>query len=190
MARPIEFERSQALDAAMRVFWAHGYAGASLDMLLEAMELSKSSFYQAFGSKRKLLVEAIDLYTSLEIEQLSRLWRSKSFRVAMKHLLKTVVVDNNGGHGCLLVNCAAEIAPHDKAAATSVRRGFERMIGAFEVRIRRAQRDGEISTRRNARELARLLATSIAGLRVVAKAGLPRPILAKTCDEILISLTA
>ena len=50
MARPREFDTTEALNQAMQVFWAKGYEATSLSDLIGAMELSKSSFSPAFGS--------------------------------------------------------------------------------------------------------------------------------------------
>ncbi len=54
IGRPLQFDPEQVLDAAMQVFWASGYDATSLQDLLQAMRLSKSSFYQTFGSKQQL----------------------------------------------------------------------------------------------------------------------------------------
>ena len=42
--RPRNFDESQALDAALDVFWRNGYQGASLSGLTMAMGLSKPSY--------------------------------------------------------------------------------------------------------------------------------------------------
>jgi TetR/AcrR family transcriptional repressor of nem operon len=52
--RPREFNVVVARDAAMQLFWTQGYEATSLNDLLSAMNLSKSSFYQTFESKHAL----------------------------------------------------------------------------------------------------------------------------------------
>ena len=58
--RPKNFDRSVALQQAMKLFWERGYEGASFDNLTAAMGISASSFYNSFGSKERLYQEAIE----------------------------------------------------------------------------------------------------------------------------------
>jgi AcrR family transcriptional regulator len=60
--RPRNFDRSVALQQAMKLFWERGYEGATFDDLTAAMGISASSFYNAFGSKEHLFQEATEAY--------------------------------------------------------------------------------------------------------------------------------
>lgn len=60
--RPRSFDRAEALQKAMKVFWSKGYDGASLSDLTEAMGINSPSLYGAFGSKEALFREAVALY--------------------------------------------------------------------------------------------------------------------------------
>lgn len=62
MARPREFDRDAALEKALRVFWAKGFAATSTDDLRVAMGIGRQSLYGAFGDKRTLYLEALDTY--------------------------------------------------------------------------------------------------------------------------------
>ena len=73
MGRPREFNAEQALEQAMEVFWARGYEATSLQDLIGAMEISKSSFYEAFGSKRELFLSAIGHYIDTRTENVVKL---------------------------------------------------------------------------------------------------------------------
>src|ERR1700759_452011 len=60
--RPVVFNRTAALAAAMNLFWERGYEGTSFDDLIAAMGISASSFYNSFGSKEELYCEATQSY--------------------------------------------------------------------------------------------------------------------------------
>lgn len=62
---PRTFDRDQALEIAMRLFWRHGYEGVSLNDLTTAIGIAPPSLYSAFGSKAGLYREALGRYGAL-----------------------------------------------------------------------------------------------------------------------------
>ena len=60
--RPRGFDRDEALQRAMKVFWEKGYDNASMPELTTAMGINAPSLYAAFGSKASLFREAVSLY--------------------------------------------------------------------------------------------------------------------------------
>ena len=64
MARPREFDREQALQCAMEVFWQLGYERTSTALLEERMGIRRSSLYATFGGKDALYAETFDRYVA------------------------------------------------------------------------------------------------------------------------------
>jgi AcrR family transcriptional regulator len=62
VGRKRAFNKEEALDTAMRVFWENGYAGTSLVQLTSALGINKPSLYAAFGNKENLFATAMDHY--------------------------------------------------------------------------------------------------------------------------------
>lgn len=166
----------------MEQFWRHGYAATSLDDLLEAMGIARSSFYQAFGSKQGVLLAAIDLYARCEAERMVRILDRPSAEEALRALFAGAMAAECRVRGCFLGNCAIELAPHDPLVAERVRAAYLRLAGRIEARLARAQVEGEISCRFSPRRLAHGVIGVMNGLRVLAKADLGAEVLESVVD--------
>ena len=174
MARPKEFDSCVALERAMEVFWAKGYEGTSLNDLLAAMELSKSSLYETFGSKHELFLAALDRYrdtrTAAMIHALEEAGTARAGIQAVFDKAVEVAVTPGKPRGCFLNNCAVEVDPSDKAALRRVRGGVGLVEEAFHRTLEQGQAAGEIAADRDAGALARYLNSALMGLAVMGKA--------------------
>lgn len=64
MARPVKFYREQVLEKVMLLFWERGFAGTSLNDILNATGLRKGSLYRSFGNKEKLFNLSLQRYSA------------------------------------------------------------------------------------------------------------------------------
>ena len=62
--RPAAFDRNEAVDAALELFWKKGYDSVGVAELGEAIGINPPSLYKAFGSKHGLFEEAVQRYTA------------------------------------------------------------------------------------------------------------------------------
>ncbi len=62
MARPKEFDPSEAMKEAMGAFWENGYHATSVNNLLSEMKLNRGSLYDTFGDKKTLFLAALAEY--------------------------------------------------------------------------------------------------------------------------------
>src|SRR5271170_6838493 len=90
MGRPREFDTEKALDEAMEVFWRHGYEGATIAQLTDAMGINPPSLYAAFGSKEGLLKAALDRYTALRAAWLNDVLSAPTARDVAERMLMGV----------------------------------------------------------------------------------------------------
>ncbi len=191
MGRPKTFDETAALDQAMQVFWAKGYAATSLTDLLAATGLSKSSLYETFGSKHDLFLKTLERYRDVVVARsIAALETDMSARAAIRGAFLQVVqgcAESSEPRGCFSNNCAVEQAARDPAACRRVTEVFGRFEAAFEAAIRRGQAAGEISPERDPKALARYLNTALNGLIVVSKT---RPGSADLNDVVEITLKA
>ncbi len=189
MARLQEFDSDDVLEAAMQLFWSKGYGNTSLDDLVRATGLSRSSLYNSFGSKHDLFLSAVDRYNETAQQRLvERLESGIPVRRALKAMLTKIVegaVSGRDKRGCLLCNTANELAAQDRDAAIRVATGFRNVEDALFRAIKGDQRAGDIPPDRNPRAIARFVVSSINGLRAVAKARPDRAYLADVVRTIL-----
>jgi len=192
IGRPLEFDPETALDAAVDLFWRKGYESTSLQDLLAVMDISKSSLYQAFGSKQKLFGLCMRRYqdglTSLLRQRLVAADSGRSFITGFLHSVLDEVNAPDGPRGCLVLNTANEFAQRDPGVACEVAQGIERFRGVLLNAVERAQREGDIDPKRDPAILASYLVSSMSGLKTLAKAGADVNILKGIIDVVLKTL--
>jgi AcrR family transcriptional regulator len=113
--RKREFDKQNALDAAMKVFWNKGYLGASLTDLTEGMGINKPSMYSAFGNKEDLFLEATKYYIDHHAKPHAYFLSEPGVDITtrVKNYLISVVTaqcDAKSPKGCYISLCVAEAA--------------------------------------------------------------------------------
>jgi len=175
LGRPLEYDPEKVLDAAMEVFWSQGYDGTSMQDLLSATGLSKSSLYQGFGGKDELFARCINRYaetrSAKSLELLNNAGSALRFIEATLLRAADEACSSEVQRGCLLVNTANEFSKSDPAIAKKVAAGFDRFRGVFLAAVKRGQREGDISGDMDAKVLANYLMTNMGGLFTIVKGG-------------------
>src|SRR5260370_33636294 len=185
MARPMEFDRGEAVARAVNVFWDHGYGTISANDLANEMGIAKSSLYNTFGSKLELLQEAVGYYTHLKTVALHRVGGGGNVLAELRKLLLDIAKNNDDGKGCLLVNTAVELGRHETDVSRITRAGVSAMAATFEAVIVAGQRAGQINGELHAADRALTLVAGIAGLRVLVQTGFTSRQLKPYVDTIL-----
>lgn len=165
-----QFDRDEALAAALEVFWRHGYAGTSMAMLLEAMDLNAPSLYAAFGGKEQLFQAAVERYVQhYGSKILAPLMEPIGAREAIEQTLRNAVAtvaSPRNPPGCLLSFGAINVADHD-SSPVAVLRGVR---GNIEKRLRerldRAVADGDLPPATDTARLARFFRAVMAGIQL------------------------
>lgn len=176
----------------MQLFWRKGYENTSLNDLLDAMQLSKSSLYQAFGSKQALFERCMTHYGDFMIGQLRGVLAEAPSGLAFIRLFLESVLDEARGvceaRGCLVLNTANEFARRDPLIAEAVAEGLGRFHGLLLEAVQRAQREGDIAPERDAVMLANYLVSNMSGLKTLSKAGADEASLRGIIELVLKSL--
>jgi len=191
MARPLEFDETAALEAAIGCFWRRGYEATSVRELAASMGVSAPSLYNTYGDKHALFVQALEHYldhtTRARIKRLEdTLLPKQAVRKFIEEIIDRSVGDRER-RGCFLINSALEIAPHDAKLSALIADRLAEIERFFHRSIRRAQAEGSVPRNRSAKDSARLLLGVLLGIRVLARVrperalleGVARPALAQ-----------
>ncbi len=175
LGRPLEYNPEKVLDSAMDVFWCKGYEATSVTNLLDAMELSKSSLYQSFGSKHQLFERCLTRYANwLHTNMRKQLEESSSGFEFIENLLSSIANTAQlpeGNKGCLMVNSTIEFGQKDPIIAASIAGNMQPFSSLYIETVKRAQEEGDIPLDANPQTLANYLHGAISGLRTMIKAG-------------------
>jgi TetR/AcrR family transcriptional repressor of nem operon len=173
MARPREFDEAAVLDAAVQCFWTRGYEATSVRDLAGKMGITGASLYNAFGDKRSLFKRSLDHYVGQSFaERVGRFEKELAPRRAIGAFFEEVIarsLSDPQRKGCLLVNTALEVAPHDPEFRKVVTGVLNRVEAFFRRCIEAGQSDGTITTSQPAEDLARHLLAVLLGVRVLAR---------------------
>ncbi|MGA1341640.1 MAG: TetR/AcrR family transcriptional regulator [Hyphomonas sp.] len=170
MARPKEFDRQAALDAAIGVFRERGFAGTSTGDLTRAMQIGRQSLYDTFGDKWQLYTAALALYGARETEA-HRAALSTGPRAIDGLEIFLARVRAKAGEGCLALGAASEFGRR-KPGLTAILAAAERvLLTALASRVNEAQAEGDVAAGLDAREAAAFLAASMSGIRIAARSG-------------------
>ncbi|MFM0039870.1 TetR/AcrR family transcriptional regulator [Paraburkholderia strydomiana] len=181
MARPKEFDETVALEAAIGCFWSRGYEATSMRELTDSMGITTASLYNAFGDKRSLYRRALDHYIDRGFcQRVHRFEGQLPPRECIVAFFDEIVALSLGDpqrKGCMIVNSALEVAPHDLEFQTVVADVTRQMEAFFYRCVRAGQLAGTISPDQPAADVARLLLGVLMGLRVLARTRPDRPLL-------------
>ena len=172
------FDKNDALEQAMLVFWTNGYPGTSLSDLTNAMGINKSSLYSAFGNKENLFNQAIDLYANkyglVHTGELFKMEIKLSERIRNFLLsIARMITGTNLPTGCLICNSTSEIAGSclpDNAVKNISAMNQQTVISLTEF-FEKEQQKGNLNGKLSSNTLANYLLTLQFGLAISARNG-------------------
>ncbi len=172
MPRTPEFDRSKALNAAMKLFWARGYTATSLPELLLAMGISRSSFYASFHTKRDLFIECLVLFGDRTLAIVEEGLQTHSPLALPRAFFEATLLDvsaRKAKQGCMMVNTVLELADIDPPLHRLASNQLMAIEKAFARSFLRAQENGELDAGLCPDELAARVMTINLGLRVQSR---------------------
>jgi TetR/AcrR family transcriptional regulator, copper-responsive repressor len=171
--RPSSFDKEAALDAAVPLFWRHGYEGTSVAALTAAMGIAPPTLYTAFGSKEGLYREVLERYVKLQGAEA----RSDAFRrepLAYKaiaiylHDVAQEFANPAKPPGCMVSTSALHCGADSEAAARTTAALRAATTEMLEAKFAEAKRAGQLSEDADPKALAQYYGAVIQGMSAQA----------------------
>jgi AcrR family transcriptional regulator len=173
--RPREFDRTRALEQAMKLFWLYGYEATSMADLRASLGLTQASIYAAFGSKEALFREAVSLYRQTVGSTTAKaLTEKRTAREAVSVMLYDAVAEfasDETPSGCLIVLSAINIGKESQSVQEDLRAIRLQTARAIEARLKRGKMDGDVPKNIRTEQLAEFYTALLHGLSIQAKDG-------------------
>jgi TetR/AcrR family transcriptional repressor of nem operon len=181
MARLKAFDEQRAIDAAVDCFWARGYEATSVRDLADSMGIGGASLYNAYGDKRALFTRSLERYASRSMrERIARLEARHRPKEAIRAFLAEIIdrsLKDPDRRGCLLVNSALDVAPHDAKIGRVVAGYLDELRAFFRRNLEAARQAGRVPGNLDPDEVSGHLLAVVLGIRVLARTGAKRRLL-------------
>lgn len=176
--RPRAFDRADALQKAMLLFWEKGFQGASMSELTSAMGINAPSLYACFGSKEALYREALALYEAGDGAELAAaIAAAPTAREAIEiYLMRSAVLFSRPDKpaGCMVVLSVIHATGTSDEAGRALRDARGEMQGVMEARLRSDIASGELPAGCDPPAIAAFYATVQQGMSIRARDGATR----------------
>ena len=172
--RPSNFDHEEALEKALQVFWAHGYEGASMAELTEALGINKPSIYAAFGNKEELFHKALGKYLSGPLSYISEAMNQPTARETVETFLTKsaeLLTNPNNPRGCMIVQGALTCGQGSSTIQQELIAYRSDLETSFTKRFELAKAQGDLPLEVNTKQLAKYIATIHQGMSVQATSG-------------------
>lgn len=171
--RPAVSHKERLLRSGIRLLYANGYHGTTVDGLLADAGVPKGSFYHHFGSKQAFGFAALDRYDEAQAEVLRR-WAGQEdlsvpARLAGYHreFIERFVA-SGWQRSCLAGKLSNELAAGSEPYRDRLAAGFELWKKEIAALLRQGQERGEVRIDESAESLADAVLAMIQGAFVAA----------------------
>ncbi|MBP5968226.1 TetR/AcrR family transcriptional regulator [Pseudomonas iridis] len=174
--RPRNFDRDDAVEQAMQLFWQHGYDSTSLALLKAQLGggISAPSFYAAFGSKEALFDECVQRYLETFAQVTQCLWDEnlpprQAIETALRQSARMQCED---GHpkGCMVtLGVMSAPSPENARVVEALTQSRARTRAGILGCVKRGMNAGELPANTVAPALATVFDSFLQGISILAR---------------------
>jgi len=194
MSRTALYNRHDALERALQLFWQKGFHATSLKDIEQALDMRPGSIYAAFGNKEGLFQESLEYYARLGLTEIERVLSHHDTPL----LGLAAYVRQLGGirdkalpsRACMLVKSLLELGAREQTALTKVEMLLSGMETRFIECFREAQNVGEMDRQFDPVRLGRRLQAEVMGLRAFAQRSVESSTIHALAEDMALSIEA
>lgn len=167
MGRTREFDYTEAVAKATKVFWEKGYSNTSLRDLLDAMGIGQGSFYTLVKSKRELYLECLKQYNqTVTRRRWDALTKDASIKRGIRAFFKAILDeldDPRTPNVCLMAGSLASDVLSEPSLSKYVIEEMKSLEAAIAKRIDEAKQSGELPKTFDSKLVASIVITYLQG---------------------------
>lgn len=174
--------KEQLLRHGMKLFYARGYHGMTVDTLLDAANVPKGSFYHHFGTKEAFAQAVLQRYSDFQMEMLGR-WSARTDLPAADVLsgyfgeIVDIFTRSGHAHGCLAGKFSTELSASSETLRVQIATSLAVWRDGIASIVRRGIADGDVPSDKDPDTTAEAVLALIQGALVVALASHDRAFL-------------
>ena len=165
MGRNLEFDKEETVKKAMNVFWEKGYNATSMQDLVDAMQINRSSLYNTIGDKQQLFHECVSSYIDQVMEEARQ--KAANEKSPLQALIRIIsdkadwIIESD--KGCLGVKTIFEVAQNDETVRNMLCQSNDVYLKFMTDLIQSAMDAGEIEHSEDAGMMAEYIMISFTG---------------------------
>jgi len=171
-----QFDKDEALNKALEIFWAKGFEATSMQDLVLNMGVNRASMYHTYGNKHALFIAALECYIESNLEHFKQALNAPGSPLENLNNIFQFFIgtgQQEKSYGCFINNTAVEMGPHDPQVAAIIRQFWLRFESLLTDLLNRAIQQGELAQHTNTKDLAVLINIALQGLAVKIKTNAP-----------------
>lgn len=172
MGRTKTFDRDQAVVTVMNKMWKHGYEACSVKSISEKLGITRSSFYNTFGTREELFLEVLQRYFEQSPDRaLEDIDGSKEVLLEICRVFNQACrarADDPEARGCLAINCVSELVGVNETLGPLLSEAVQASLKRFEKLLLLATEKGELPSS-DIQTTALALKNLLIGINVLSK---------------------
>ena len=161
--------RARIVESAAALIHERGVAGATLDDVKEAAEVSGSQMYHYFPDKDDLVKAVVDYQADTIVERNRHALDSPNGVEAWRNMVITAAKHTKGKGGCQLGSLVGQLAESDPEARALIAAGFEQWAAAIGEELKSLHADGKLAADIDPDDLATTLLATLQGGLLLAQ---------------------